>query len=114
KELDATYGAIPGLKEAMDHAAECAAKADEHAVRTAYAKLATLEQHAVAKDPEFHRTREREQEVDRDIKRLNLSAFDKPEQRSTYDRLHPPLALLKIEPCAGHEFLEGRTLVALL
>jgi DNA repair exonuclease SbcCD ATPase subunit len=116
QELEKVYTSVEGLREASAGLAEIQERGEEAEpqARELRKRLADLEQEAQRHDPEFREKRRRTAELELRIHAINGKSLDKPEVRRSYDRAHPPLALLELADGTNDAFVEGKTALFLL
>lgn len=113
QRLAPAFEAVPRLREARETASQQGRSAWDANTRAGN-KLADLERRAVAALPEYPALCRRLDELAERATELNLLPLQPPEKRASYDREHPPLAILKLAPELADSFGDNRVALRLL
>jgi len=114
--IETVFAQVEGLSQAYAEQREFANKGRgaEEDLAAATRRVHLLEKKALALCPEFAQLRLEAEKLEAEINEVNSYAIDMPENRAAYDRVHPPLALLKLREWPEAPFGDRKTALALL
>lgn len=120
-EIKSVQESVPGLTQAYaklasiesgsqpDAGSPRAAEAKAESLNKARTEIARLEQKTDLAD-----IRRRSDNLQSRMDAINALGLERPQARSAYNRMHPPLELLQIQACASEAFSGNRFPLALL
>lgn len=114
EKLEEIYKEIPELKPLYKTIKDSQNKTDAKELENLQKKLSELERKAREINSNFKRMQEEIAELDQKEKKINVITLDKSDERNEYDKLHPPLGLMKLADCNRDQFLERKTAIPLL
>lgn len=114
RQIEEAEGCVPELKVARQMVEELHQANAQGKLTKAQAELARLEQQVRAKCPNRAQLRTLADQLDDQLIALNRMNMENADQRLAYDRAHPPLELMKIEPVAHEAFSRNRFPLSLL
>jgi len=115
--VDDVIAKVPGYKGVLDRVAELKRLNElSHSAESADLEkvLIQMERKALQEDPKFLENRVLCEKLDKEIHQWSERSLDNPDERTKYERKHPPLALLKLWDCGQAQFTERRVAMLLI